>query len=117
MPSDFLKRFALLFAIFVLGMWGLILIFSPNLVLPYLSSDPLNPALAGMMGAALLGLAIISFGNETTWLSSTRSLGLAVAVLVAVSAFLMFGAGTMLVTPLTTMSMVAAASVAFFLVI
>lgn len=117
MPPDFLKRFALLFAILVLGLWGLVLIAKPELVLPHLSNDPMNPALAGMMGAALMGLAIISFGNETGWLSSTRALGIAVAILVGVTVYLMFGTGAMLVTPLTSMSLVAAAAVAFFLII
>ena len=44
-----------------------------------------------------------------------KALGVAVAILVVVSAYLMFGASVMLVTPVTAMSLVSAGAVAVFL--
>ena len=114
MPS-FFRNFALFAAIIVFGIWGGILMFKPELVHAMLTGDPMNHAYAGMMGAALLGLAIISLATETQWLTPARALGIAVGVLVFEAGFLMFADGAMLVTPVPSMSLVAAASVALFL--
>jgi len=114
MPS-FFRNFALFAAIIVFGVWGGILMIKPELVHDMLTGDPMNHAYAGMMGAALLGLAIISLATETQWLTPARALGIAVAVLVFEAAVLMFADSAMLVTPVTSMSLVAAASVALFL--
>jgi len=116
MPPNFLKQFALGVAVLMLGIWGVILIVDPQLVHASFSTEPLNHAQAGMMGAAFLGLAIISFNSEINWLSTSRALGIAVAVIAGVSLYLMFGPGTLLVTPLTSMSLVAAFAIAFFLI-
>ena len=117
MPSNFLSKFALGIAVIVLGLWGLVLIIRPELVHSSFSSDPLNYAQAGMMGAAFFGLAIVSFATETGWLSTRRALGLAIAVIALVAILLMFGPHTLLVTPLTSMSLIAAIAIAFFLVV
>ena len=117
MPKEIFQRFALGLAIIMLGAWGVILIVAPDWIAGMSSKEPVNHAFAGMMGAALLGLAFISLASKTKWMSAQRALGIAVAFLVAESAYLMLGAEVMLVTPLTTVSLVAAAAVAFFLLI
>jgi hypothetical protein len=114
MPT-FFRNFALFAAIIVFGIWGVILMLKPDLVHTMLTSGPMNHAYAGMMGAALLGLAIISLATETQWISSARALGVAVGILVFEAGFLMFADGAMLVSAVTSMSLVAAASVAVFL--
>jgi hypothetical protein len=70
-----------------------------------------------MMGAALLGLAFISLAGITRWLEVRRALGVAMLILVVETAYLMLGAGVMLVTPPTTISLITAAAIAFFLLI
>ena len=117
MPKDIFQKFALGLAIIMLTLWGLVLIIRPNLVAAMFSNEPVNHALAGMMGAALLGLAFISFASITRWMSAQRGLGVAMLILVVETAYLMLVAGTMLVTMPTTISLVAAAAVAFFLLI
>jgi hypothetical protein len=117
MPKDIFRRFALGLAIVLLGLWGIILILAPEQLSSMFSNEPVNHAFAGMMGAALLGLAFISLANITQWMGASRALGVAMALLVAEAVYLMLGAGVMLVTPLTTLSLVVAAAVAFFLLI
>ncbi len=117
MQKDIFQRFALGLTIIVLGIWGVVLILVPDMVSGMLSNEPVNRALAGMMGASLLGLAIISLASITRWMSAPRALGVAMAILVAEAAYLMLGLGVMLVTPATSVSLVAAAAVAFFLLI
>ena len=117
MPKDVFQKFALRLTIVVLGLWGIVLVLVPDRVTHMLSNEPVNHALAGMMGAALIGLAIISFATITEWLSPARALGIAMAILVAETAYLMLGPGVMLVTSVTALSLVAAAAVAFFLLI
>lgn len=117
MPKDIFRRFALGLAIVLLGLWGIILILAPEQISSMFSNEPVNHAFAGMMGAALLGLAFISLANITQWMGASRALGVAMALLVAEAVYLMLGAGVMLVTPLTTLSLVVAAAVAFFLLI
>ena len=117
MQTSFLNKFALGVAVLVLGFWGIVLIVHPELVHASFSSEPLNHAQAGMMGAAFLGLALISLVTETGWMSTRRALGVSLAVLVLVALLLMFGPGTIIVTPLTSMSLVATISVVFFLMI
>lgn len=117
MPTDVFRRFALGLAIVLLSVWGGILILSPEWIAPLFSNEPVNHAFAGMMGAALLGLAFISLASITQWMSAPRALGVAMGFLVAEAAYLMLGAGTMLVTFVTTLSLVTAAAVAFFLLI
>jgi hypothetical protein len=117
MPNRMLQRFALILAIVMLTSWGVILIVDPFLVSAYFTAEPVNQAFAGMMGAALLGLAIISLAGITKWVVTHRALGIAMAILVAETAYLMLGAGVMLVTMPTTLSLVTAAAVAFFLLI
>jgi hypothetical protein len=117
MPTDAFRRLALGLAIILLSIWGGILVLSPELIAPMFSNEPVNHAFAGMMGAALLGLALISLASITQWMSAPRALGVAMAFLVAEAAYLMLGAGAMLVTPITTLSLVMAAAVAFFLLI
>ncbi len=113
--SEFFHRFALGFAIIVLGLWGVVLIVQPELVHDFLTKEPMNHTYAGMMGAALLGLALMSAAMLTKLLSPARALGLSVGILVATTIYLMFFTHHMLVTPLTSMSMVAAGAVALFL--
>lgn len=117
MPTDTFRRLALGLAIVLLSLWGVILIVTPEGIAPMFSNEPVNHAFAGMMGAALLGLAFISLASVTRWLSAPRALGVAMAFLVAEAAYLMLGAGAMLVTLITTLSLVSAAAVAFFLLI
>nr|VFJ44202.1 MAG: hypothetical protein BECKDK2373B_GA0170837_100760 [Candidatus Kentron sp. DK]VFJ64404.1 MAG: hypothetical protein BECKDK2373C_GA0170839_11181 [Candidatus Kentron sp. DK] len=114
---DVFQKFALTLAIVMLGLWGISLIVFPDEVSGLLSSEAVNHAFAGMMGAALLGLAFISFASITQWISARRALGVAVLLLVVESAYLMLGAGAMLVTAPTAMSIVAAFAIAFFLLI
>jgi hypothetical protein len=64
-----------------------------------------------------LGLAFISLAGITRWIPTQRALGIAMAILVVETAYLMLGAGVMLVTLPTTISLVTAAAVAFFLLI
>lgn len=116
MSNDTLRRFALILAIVVLSAWGAILIIAPAEVVGFFSNEPMNHSFAGMMGAALLGLAFISFSSVTHLTTPERALGVAMTILVVETGYLMLGAGVMLVTPLTTISLVAAAAVAFFLV-
>ena len=117
MPNRILQRLALMLAIVMLSCWGVILIVDPHLIAGLFSAEPVNQAFAGMMGAALLGLAIISLAGITQWVPTPRALGIAMAILVVETAYLMLGAGVMLVTMPTTVSLVTAAAVAFFLLI
>lgn len=114
---DTLKRFALAAAILVFGFWGIIMMVKPELVHPHFTDGAFNAAYAGMMGAAFLGLALISFANETSWLKPSRALGLAVAVIVIEAAFLMFSHSGLIITPVTSISLIAALSVAVFLIL
>jgi len=117
MPKDIFQRFALGLAIIMLSAWGLILILSPSRITSLFSTEPINHAFAGMMGAALLGLAFISLAGITRWMGTQKALGVAMLILVVETAYLMLGAEVMLVTLPTTVSLIAAAAVAFFLLI
>jgi len=117
MPKEIFQRFALGLAIIMLSAWGVILIMAPDRISGLFSTEPVNHAFAGMMGAALLGLAFISLAGITRWMSTPRALGVAMAILVVETTYLMLGAEVMLVTPPTTISLVTAAAVAFFLLI
>lgn len=117
MPNRVLQRLALVLAIVMLSLWGVVLMADPNLIVGFFSSEPVNHAFAGMMGAALLGLAFISLAGVTQWMQTPRALGIAMGILVAETAYLMLGSGVMLVTLPTTISLVTAAAVAFFLLI
>ncbi len=117
MPKDIFRNFALGLAIIMLGVWGVILIVAPGEITHMFSNEPVNHAFAGMMGGALLGLALISLASITQWMNAPRGLGLAMMILVVEAAYLMLVTGVMLVTPLTTVSLVTAAAVAFFLLI
>lgn len=117
MSNRFLQRLALNLAIVMLGIWGVILIVDPYLVAAFFTAEPVNQAFAGMMGAALLGLAIISLAGIMKWVPTPRALGIAMGILVVETAYLMLGAGVMLVTLPTTISLVTAAAVAFFLLV
>jgi hypothetical protein len=117
MPKDIFQRFALGLAIIMLSAWGVVLILAPDKITSLFSEEPVNHAFAGMMGAALLGLAFISLAGITRWISAQKALGIAMGILVVETAYLMLVANTMLVTLPTTISLVAAAAVAFFLLI
>nr|VFK45109.1 MAG: hypothetical protein BECKTC1821E_GA0114239_10439 [Candidatus Kentron sp. TC]VFK50331.1 MAG: hypothetical protein BECKTC1821D_GA0114238_10999 [Candidatus Kentron sp. TC]VFK62655.1 MAG: hypothetical protein BECKTC1821F_GA0114240_10784 [Candidatus Kentron sp. TC] len=117
MPMENFQKFALALAIAMLGIWGIALLIFPNEILDLFSKEPVNHASAGMMGAALLGLAFISFASITQWIGARRALGIAMLILLVESAYLMLGAGTMAVTGPTSISLVVAATVAFFLLI
>ena len=117
MPKDIFQRFALGLAIVMLSAWGVILILAPDRIAGFFSTEPVNHAFAGMMGAALLGLAFISLAGITRWIPTHRALGIAMGILVVETAYLMLGAEVMLVTLPTTISLIAAAAVAFFLLI
>ncbi|PUB87904.1 MAG: hypothetical protein DBP02_00465 [gamma proteobacterium symbiont of Ctena orbiculata] len=117
MPNRTLQRLALILAIVMLSVWGTILIVDPHLIAGYFSVEPVNHAFAGMMGGALLGLAFISLAGVTRWMQTPRALGVAMAILVVETAYLMLGSGDMLVTLPTTISLVTAAAVAFFLLV
>nr|VFK36981.1 MAG: hypothetical protein BECKSD772F_GA0070984_100817 [Candidatus Kentron sp. SD]VFK42014.1 MAG: hypothetical protein BECKSD772E_GA0070983_101314 [Candidatus Kentron sp. SD]VFK78109.1 MAG: hypothetical protein BECKSD772D_GA0070982_100716 [Candidatus Kentron sp. SD] len=117
MPMENFQRLALALAIVMLGVWGITLLLFPDWVLGLFSNEPFNQASAGMMGAALLGLAFISFASITQWIGPRRALGIAMLILLVESAYLMLGAETMLVTAPTSISIVVAATVAFFLLI
>jgi predicted small integral membrane protein len=117
MPNRVLQRLALILAIVMMTVWGGVLIVDPHLISGYFSIEPVNQAFAGMMGAALLGLAFISLAGVTRWMQTPRALGVAMAILVVETAYLMLGSGDMLVTLPTTISLVTAAAVAFFLLI
>jgi hypothetical protein len=117
MPKDIFQRFALGLAIIMLSAWGLVLILAPDKITSLFSTEPVNHAFAGMMGAALLGLAFISLAGITRWLPTQKALGIAMLVLVVETAYLMLFAEVMLVTPPTTISLITAAAVAFFLLI
>jgi hypothetical protein len=117
MASQPFKKMAHGLTITMLGIWGVILIVAPQEVAGLFSTEPLNHAFAGMMGAALLGLALISFASISHWISAPRALGLAIGILVVETTYLMLGTGFMLVTPLTTLSLVTAAAISFFLLI
>nr|VFK07636.1 MAG: hypothetical protein BECKLPF1236A_GA0070988_1001017 [Candidatus Kentron sp. LPFa]VFK23801.1 MAG: hypothetical protein BECKLPF1236C_GA0070990_100082 [Candidatus Kentron sp. LPFa]VFK62021.1 MAG: hypothetical protein BECKUNK1418G_GA0071005_102113 [Candidatus Kentron sp. UNK]VFK70342.1 MAG: hypothetical protein BECKUNK1418H_GA0071006_102713 [Candidatus Kentron sp. UNK] len=117
MPMENFQKFALTLAIAVLGIWGVLLILLPDQILVFFSEEQINHATTGMMGAALLGLAFISFASITQWIGARRALGIAMLILLVESAYLMLGAGTMLVTGPTSISLVVAATVAFFLLI
>lgn len=117
MPNRILQRLALILAIVMLTTWGVILIVDPYLVARFFTAEPVNQAFAGMMGAALLGLSIISLAGITNWIPTSRALGISMAILVVETAYLMLGAGVMLVTMPTTISLVTAAAIAFFLLV
>ncbi len=117
MPKDIFQRFALGLAIIMLSAWGVILIIAPDQITSMFSTEPVNHAFAGMMGAALLGLAFISLAGITRWVPTQKALGIAMLILVVETAYLMLGAEVMLVTLPTTISLISAAAVAFFLLI
>lgn len=117
MPIETFRRIALGLAILLLSLWGGILVLAPWSIAPMFTDEPVNQAFAGMMGAALLGLAFISLASVTQWMSAPRALGVAMLFLVLEAAYLMLGANAMLVTAITTLSLVTAAAVAFFLLI
>ena len=117
MPKDIFQRFALGLAIIMLSLWGVVLIIAPDRIAGLFSTEPVNHAFAGMMGAALLGLAFISLAGITRWIPTQKALGIAMFILVVETAYLMLGAEVMLVTLPTTISLITAAAVAFFLLI
>ena len=117
MPKDVFQKATLGLAIIMLGAWGIMLIVAPEEISGMFSSEPVNHAFAGMMGAALLGLAVISLASMSGKVGVARALGIAMIILVAESTYLMLGPEVMLVTPPTTISLVSAAAVAFFLLI
>ncbi len=117
MPKDIFQKFALGLAIIMLGAWGAVLIVAPDQITSLFSTEPVNHAFAGMMGAALLGLAFISLAGITRWMPTPKALGIAMLILVVETAYLMLGAEVMLVTLPTTISLISAAAVAFFLLI
>nr|VFJ86235.1 MAG: hypothetical protein BECKLFY1418B_GA0070995_100246 [Candidatus Kentron sp. LFY]VFJ92645.1 MAG: hypothetical protein BECKLFY1418A_GA0070994_102510 [Candidatus Kentron sp. LFY]VFK13084.1 MAG: hypothetical protein BECKLFY1418C_GA0070996_100257 [Candidatus Kentron sp. LFY] len=117
MPVENFQKFALALAIMMLGIWGGLLIIFPDQILELFSEEQVNHASAGMMGAAFLGLALISLASITGWIQARKALGIAMLLLVVESAYLMLGAQTMLVTAPTSISLVVAATVAFFLLI
>ena len=117
MPKEIFQRFALGLAIIMLGAWGVILIVQPESITPLFSEEPVNHAYAGMMGAALLGLAFISLAGITRWIPTQKALGIAMLILVVETAYLMLFAEVMLVTMPTTISLITAAAIAFFLLI
>ncbi|MBT8420949.1 MAG: hypothetical protein KJO08_08830, partial [Gammaproteobacteria bacterium] len=79
---EIFQRFSLALAILMLGLWGITLILFPDGITGLLSNEPINHAFAGMMGAALLGLACISLASITQWINPSRALGIAVLFLV-----------------------------------
>ncbi len=114
---DALRQFALGAAILVFGIWGAIMMIKPELLHHFFSDGPLNPAYSGMMGAAFLGLAIISLANEIGWPRLSRALGFAVAIIVVEAGFLMFSHSGLIITPVTSISLIAALAVAVFLIL
>ncbi len=116
--AEFFRKFALWYAIAMFGVWGLILIFSPELVHDYYANNqnsPMSPAYVSMLGAGFVGLAFISFVVQTKIMSDARALGIATAMVVAVAIYGMFVTGSILVTPVTSISLVVGAAIAFFL--
>ncbi|VFN07842.1 MAG: hypothetical protein BECKG1743D_GA0114223_111621 [Candidatus Kentron sp. G] len=114
---EIFQKFSLTLSIVMLGLWGISLIIIPDEISVLISKDPVNHTFAGMMGAALLGLSLISLASITQWIHPRRALGIAVLLLVVESAYLMLATEAMVVTAATSMSIVAAATIAFFLLI
>ncbi|MGF1546886.1 MAG: hypothetical protein ACFCUG_06145 [Thiotrichales bacterium] len=113
--AGFFRKFALWYAIAMFGIWGLILIIQPELVHAYFTAGDLNPAYVSLMGAGFVGLALISLVVQTKIMTDERALGIATGIVVATAIYGMFFTQTILVSPLTSISLVVGAAITFFL--
>ena len=104
---DQLHRIALWVGTVLLAAWGTGLILVPQRAHPLVSVDPMNPVTTGMMGAALVALAVV-----VLFMALNRGAGpvleaaLAFAILTLMGAYLMFVTGSALVNAPTVASLV-----------
>ncbi len=104
---DQLHRISLWVVAALMAVWGLGLVFLPKGAHSLISADPMNPVTTGMMGAALVALAIV-----VLFMAVNRPTGpvleaaLALAILTVMSAYLMFVTGSALVNAATVASVV-----------
>ena len=114
--TDTLYRSALWVAIIGLAAWGLGLAFMPDLVYGIGNTDPMNRATAATLGAALVGLAIVLLCMATDQQEKlAQAAAIAVALLVLMRLYLMFGNESVLVNTATLGSVVIGAGVAIIM--
>ncbi len=100
--TDTLYRSALWVAIIGLAAWGLGLAFLPDLVYGIGNTNPMNRATAATLGAALAGLAIVLLCMATDQQEKlAQAAAIAVALLVLMRLYLMFGNESVLVNTVT----------------
>ena len=96
--------------------WGLCLVIIPEHVLAWGNSGPMNPAITGTLGAAMVGLAIvllyIAF-DQTAKL--VQAVAIAVAIMVLMRLYLMFVTGSVIINTATLGSAVIGAVVAIIM--
>ena len=113
---DTLYRAALWVAIIGLAAWGLGLAFLPDLVYGIGNTNPMNRATAATLGAALAGLAIVLLCMATDQKAKlAQAAAIAVALLVLMRLYLMYGNETVLVNAATLGSVVIGAGVAIIM--
>ncbi len=116
--NDTLHRAALWVAIIGLAAWGLGLVYLPELVHGIGNTDPMNRATGATLGAALVGLAIVFLYmaiDQTARLMQAAAI--AMALLVVMRLYLMFGNESVLVNTATLGSAVIGAVVAIIMFI
>ncbi len=113
---DTLYKAALWVAILGLAAWGLGLAFFPGQVHGIGNTEPMNRATGGTLGAAMVGLAIVLLYmaiDQTARL--VQAAAIAVALLVLMRLYLMYGNETVLVNAATLGSVVIGAGVAIIM--
>ena len=114
--TDTLYRSALWVAIIGLAAWGLGLAYMPDLVHGIGNTDPMNRATTATLGAALVGLAIVLLCMATDQQEKlAQAAAIAVALLVLMRLYLMFGNESVLVNTATLGSVVIGAVVAIIM--
>ncbi len=113
---DTLYRAALWVAIIGLAAWGLGLAFLPDLVYGIGNTNPMNRATAATLGAALVGLAIMLLYMATDQTARlVQAAAIAVALLVLMRLYLMFGNESVVINTATLGSAVIGAVVAIIM--
>ena len=115
---DTLYRPALWVAIIGLAAWGLGLAFFPEQVYGIGNTDPMNRATSATLGAALVGLAVVFLFMALDQAARlVQAAAIAVALLVVMRAYLMFGNESVLVNEVTILSLVIGGAVAIIMFI
>ena len=115
---DQLHRISLWVATILLAAWGLGLIFVPKKAHSLISATFLNPVTTGMMGAALVALAVVVlFMARNRGAGPVLEAALAMSILTLMAANLMFVTKSALVNAPTVASLIIAGTTAIIMFI